>query len=91
MEIQLSTPGECSTRGAISTVAPAPLRPARGTSARTRLMSEAGVYHVPAFWGLSIKGDLGCDAVVFAKPDQQAPFTHNFTTRQGPPTCSPPV
>lgn len=100
MEMQLSSVG--ATAPAISLVA-SPMRscvalPAalvdRGMSATTHSISGAGVYHVRAFWRLENKRvDRACAVALTADFDQHDPqfSTHKFTTRQGPPTCSPPV
>lgn len=102
MEMQLNSLGEPTAR-AISLVASPDVL---GTWDRTRSMSGAGVYHVPAFRGLDSEvGDFGCPVAIPAPLDQNAQldemaqlvqtdpqiFTYKFTTRQGPPTCSPPV
>ena len=93
MEIQLSNLAEPSSVRAISAAASG----ARGlvdpgTPARPRSMPGAGVYHVPAFWGLSTKtGDVAGDRAFIAQLDQRDPFTDNSMTRQEPPSCSPPV
>jgi hypothetical protein len=102
MEMQLNSLGEPMARGISPVASPAVL----GTSVRTRSMSGAGVYHVPAFRGLDSEvGDFGCPVAIPTQLDQMAQlnqmaqldqtdpqiFTYKFTTRQGPPTCSPPV
>jgi hypothetical protein len=98
MEMQLSSVG--ATAPVVSLVA-SPMRSTVGVPAAlvdrgmsTRSISGVGVYHVPAFWRLENKGvDRGCAVAIPAELDQQDPHfsTHKFTTRQGPPTCSPPV
>jgi hypothetical protein len=92
MEIQLSSVNERRRVGAISAAASGARCIGLGTPARPRSMPGVGVYHVPAFWGLNTKtGEVAGDMAFIARLDQRDPFTYNFTNRQGPPTCSPPV
>jgi hypothetical protein len=52
------------------------------------------MYQAPELWRLENKVVVrGCTVAIPAELDQDDPqfSTHKFTTRQGPPTCSPPV
>ena len=52
----------------------------------TRSQGGVGSYRVEGMWRLDDRGDDLLD------DDQNQKFsTHKFSTRQGPPTCSPPV
>jgi hypothetical protein len=56
-------------------------------------MPGVGAYRVPASWLAAQVVDPGCGDVIATKLDPQDPqfSTHKFSTRQGPPSCSPPV
>ena len=56
-------------------------------------MPAVGADRVPASWFAAQVVDPGCGDVIAIKLDPQDPqfSTHKFSTRQRPPTCSPPV
>lgn len=56
-------------------------------------MPAVGAYRIPASWFAAQAVDPDCGDVIATKLDPQDPqfSTHKFSTRQGPPTCSPPV
>ena len=78
--------------GAISVIAPsvASIREALTDRCRTapamdpRSQGGVGPYRVQGMWRLDDQGNDQLD-------DDPKFFTHKFSTRQGPPTCSPPV
>ena len=84
----LDSPTQLRFRGPIRISTPMRISMPIGSS-----MPGVGGYRDPASWLAAQVIDLDCGDVIATKLDPQDPqfSTHMFSTRQGPPTCSPPV